>query len=87
MHVFSKSARCPNNEIPSCEKACTYGISDIPMPKSGSDQNSSFLCSQVMFLDKSEIQLHLELSVSARNLSTPIHTLLMPTFLGLNLGI
>lgn len=33
------------------------------------------------------IQLQLEWSMNARNLSTPIHTLLMPTFFGLNLGI
>ena len=38
MHVSSKSARCPNNEIPSCKKAWAYVISDIPMLKCGSGQ-------------------------------------------------
>lgn len=80
MHVFSKSAVCPNNEIASCKKAYAYGISAIPMP------DASFLCSQVNFQVR-VIQLHLDLSVNARNLFTPVHTWLMPAFFGLNLGI
>lgn len=86
MHVFSKSARCPNNEIPSCEKACAYGISDKPTPKSGSGQIPLSYAHKLNF-QIGVIQLQLELSINSRNLSTPIHTLLLPAFFGLNLSI
>lgn len=85
MRVFSKSARCPNNEIPSCEKACAYGISDKPTPSDSGQIPLSY--AHKSNFQRGVIQLQLELGINARNLSTPIHTLLMPTFFGLNLGI
>lgn len=86
MRVFSKSARCPNNEIPSCEKACAYGISDKPTPKSGLWPDSFFLCSQVKFPDRSD-SVTIGIECKCQEFITPIHTLLMPTFFGLNLDV
>ena len=68
------------------KKDLAYGISDIPMPNCGPGQIPLSYTLKSYFQIRA-IQLHLELSINARNLSTPIHTLLMPTFFGLHLGI
>lgn len=71
---------------PFLTKDHAYGISDIPMPKCGPGQIPLSYTLKSHFQVR-VIQLHLELTVNAKNLSTPIHTLLMATFFGLHLGI
>lgn len=55
-------------EIPSCEKACAYGISDAPISKSGFGLIPLSYELKSYFQIK-EIQLHLEARRNAWNLS------------------
>lgn len=86
MHVFSKQPEVQTIKYHIVKKDHAYGISDIPMPNCGPGQIPLSYALKSHFQIRA-IQLHLELSINARNLPTPIHTLLMPTFFGLNLGI